>query len=469
VTAVPRRPKVDPDPHYKSIKISRALGRLAEVHNERKDAARITCLVRVLGPPEQTADENLAKLLELYAKDANVQLLCIEDATGPLHSVNDLPVTPVLRRAVAGFAGWRTGVDDLRSRDAMLEVQRLATTRHSEIDRVISSLAKHLDALIQSDENPVRRDLFQLRAQWWNSHPLGSLSARLLAIARSRGVNLDRRDRIVLRAHEMSEEIDFNEVQLEKQEVVARIQQTAKTPIRSPYIATAKGAAVEGWLSSTAPTPETAIDVTRLHSQGAFERREGNGLNPNLWLATLAGQQLLELCRVLVIDLAPYPNFVRYVEQLQLFECLPVGEAEAPRTHVAVIEGALAQVEAAVFDSTEIRAIADSQRALHRLASLARLQLTPDGVREVVGNLEAHGLSAIVAVLRKQGAHVPTSVASHALRRATTMATNTIRELRERKLEHAVLISLGFHVDTITKVIAAEGLRCVVVYPHFDL
>jgi hypothetical protein len=196
--------------------------------------------------------------------------------------------------------------------------------------------------------------------------------------------------------------------------------------------------------------------------------------------------QVLELARVLGIDLNPYQSLTAYARHIRLLGSVePVSGATLLTEHSRVIASCLRCLESAILDNRQTR-LAQSQRIAHCLSRLAKLELPPNDVDELLENLEEYRIASVVSLLQDEDVRLPQSVEAHARefdskrnalvgfylgarKRATQMGLHTAQQMVTRRLDRAVLICLGYYVDAIVDVLNAESLRCVVIHPKFRL
>jgi hypothetical protein len=519
------------DPLFRfRIHIPDEYGTVAQYYLTESGKQKVVCLVQVIGSPAMEADSNLAKILQIYLRNAEIRLLCWESAEGPI-ALNQMQLSSVISKVLAhyqspkhlflqtfkatkspikAFQSARStikmfGVDNMRMHSEMTKVQGKALSSWPKYRPVFDTLKEILHDAIAGISKPEVKDLVFLEEAWENSTlGLAELSPRLLDLADSANISLPLDVQKCLMANIRGTQFQPEAVEAERDELLARVQRYAKhgstiqedmvPQLLSEALEDATGSPSEQLIKARRRVREVAdhlampaLDVTRRQFITQPNTTPLGGFNPlsqSIVQSVMYLGEVFDLARALGIDLSPYCNLARYAEQMNLLSS--IAGTDFVIKMAERINLAFCHLESNLVSTSQERALLAARRRLDLLERLGQIVLSPERYDMLMVDIDECSLEKVIDVLASRGKKINNKLRAKALefdkerdyfctfydrarRRASAMAEGTLNLMKEHKVDVATLICLGFHIPTVCSVLVGNQVSYTVIHPRFTL
>ena len=519
------------DPLFRfRLHIPDEFGTVAQYYQADSGERKVVCLVQVIGPSEQEADANLARILEIYLRDAGIDLICWESAEGEL-ALNKMQHALAVPRVLAKhqsckYLFWQTlkatkspikalraarstvmvfGVDNMRWHGEMTAVQHKALSSWPKYRPVFDRLKELFQSALAGITTPEVEELVFLEQGWENGTlRLVDLSRRLVDLAGRARVQLPTEARKCLVANIRDTQIQSDKVEGERDELLTRMQHAARMgfAIQEDMVPQLLSEAMEE--SATTPAEQLlqahrhvrkivdhlampALDVTKMKVTVQSDTTPLGGYNPlsqTIEKSAMYFREIFDVATVLGVDLSPYPNLARYVEQINLLSSITGTGFVLNMTEK--IDLAFHHLEGQLVSTARERELLAARRRLDLLERLAQLVLSQEHYDRLAMELDVCFLEKIIKLLTSRKEKLAPALHDRARefdkerdnycifydrarKRASRMADETLRLMQEHQTEQAILICLGFHVRTICSIFAGNEVSFTVIHPKFTL
>jgi hypothetical protein len=430
-------------------------------------------------------DDEFAGRLKVFLTEGNVKVVAVEDMEGEQGRSAILgPATEAALRQ----SGTRTvGVDALLLSAEMRKIQELSLSLRAQHANLFQAVRAAFQRLADLSPSSLLADF--VRTFLRHRKPSGQFDANATGKAL---LDLAGRTHTVLptdvtRALEgLARQSLFDEKRYatEMEELVRRAKANWER-LLSPKEKEATRVVIERlkpfYLTGETERYYISYDANERRTTELEERLKATHFDSESATLMLIGDRLpdlIDVARVMGVDIEAYPNICRLSEKACLMRPL-IGEGYAQRT-LAAIERAWAMLENAAATSDNERTLLAGLPGVSVLERLAFLEVQPaeyndisdlgDGVlTNTVAALAALGVAVDPSVVRSATKYDSLRVTFErfydlARRRARQMASLTV-ELARKHGNRGVLICLGFHVPTIKATWVAERVTYEIILP----